>query len=208
MVDEKAKRVSALIGMLAVHPPLSAVAQQTLLRVCESGYVEEAAEALAHALLQDGIVSGKIPPNSGKKKKVQDIDVACVYVAKAYGDQGGVLYARGWVANWKLAALMLRQWNAGFSPEIPVSRRVVLGMPEQEVADRICIAILNCRAAFLERVQLQDGITPIVGPQGEEGYRIAKEDLETVLNVLVKAALEAFDDPNAVNHRLLHGPKA
>jgi len=209
MADEKAKRVSALIGLFAAHSPLSAVAQQAVIRECEAGHVEEITEALAHALLQDGLTTGKIPPNTGKKKEVPDVDAACIHAVKTYADSGGALMARGWVESWRLAAVMLRQWNADFSPEIPVSRRLVLGMPEQEVADRICVAVLNCREKFLELVEPDEAFrgTDGSGIEAYVCYPVAKEQLETLLSALVKAALEAFDDPNAVNHRLLHKPK-
>jgi hypothetical protein len=205
---EKERRVAALIGMFAAHSPLSAVAQQTVVRMCEAGYVEEITEALAHALLQHALASGKIPPNAGKKKQVPDIDAACIYVAKAYSDSGGALLARGWVESWRLAAVMLRQWNAEFSPEIPVTRKI-LGMPEQEVADRVCVAVLNCRAKFLELIEPDEALRGTAEGDLEAFvcYPVAKEELETLLSALVKAALEAFDDPNTVNHRLLHGPK-
>lgn len=210
MDQEKTRRVSALIGLFAANPPLSAVAQRAVTRACEAGQVEEVTQALAHALLQQGLSSGKIPPNAGNKKKVQDVDVACLYVAKAYGDAGGVLLARDWVPSWKLASLMLKLWNEEFSPEIQVSKKLVLGMSEQELADRICVAALNCRAKFLELVEPDEGFRPKEGSKTDLEayvcYVVAKEDLETVLSSLVKATLEAFDDPNAVNHRLLHGP--
>lgn len=204
---EKERRVAALIGLFAAHDPLSAVAQQSVVRECEAGHIEEITEALAHALLQAGLLSGKIPPNAGKKKEVVDVDAACVFVAQDYANKGGVLVARSWVPTWQLASLILKKWKDSFAPPLEMTRKLVLGLPEQEVADRVCVAVLNCREKFMELTVTQDGEDFPVIHEAHLHYAVGKENLETVLVALVKATLEAFDDPNTVNHRLLHGPK-
>jgi hypothetical protein len=205
MDEEKSRRVQALIGMFAVHAPLSAVAQKAVIRECEAGHFMEITEALAHALLQQGISSGKIPANAGKK----DIDAtkACIDVVESYANQGGALYARGWISRWALSAILIRKWNADFAPEIPVSKKLILGLPEQELADRVCVAVLSCRDRYLELTEGEDPVVRMAQNATGYNYLVSKEDLETVLSALVKAALNAFDDPNAANHRLLHGPK-
>lgn len=194
------KRVNALRGLLAVEPALGRIAQRVILRECDAGHVEEALAAVAGALLEEGMRTGEIPPNSGIRAALEPEARAACLAATARYAVVGVLVAKGYVPAWKLCSAMLAQWTTEFAPPIPETRRLSQGMDDEELAARTCVAALCCRNRLEE----------LVGSLVEEtatAYLVQKENMEPVLLELLKTAINAFDSPNLANHGLLHSPK-
>lgn len=201
--NENMQRVSALVGILAAHSPLSATAQAAVRIQVDAGHLDDITHALAHALLQRGIHAGEIPANSGDITKIDTIQTACVSAVRRYTEGGGLLTAGGAVPQWRLAAKMVTLWRNEFSAPIPVTRKLSQGLSEEEILSRLSVSVLYCQQEITRRVKLFDGVA--LTKDGEaEGYFVRKEEMEILLGVLAAKALEAFDDPNTVNHKLIH----
>lgn len=185
--------------------------QKLLRKLCDAGRVQQALSALAAYLCEEGmrrpIAGWRIPVNGGTlDREIQELTLeACLRIALDYGSKGGVLVARGYVSQHSLAKAMAQHWTESARAPTPVTKAIALGLPPDELNDRICCAVL-CAKKRLEDL-VREGELCWESPRidGDNTLMIPPDKLEETLRRIVKATIWAFDDPTAAQNWLLHG---
>lgn len=197
---------SPLHALLASHGALGKPTQRMMTLLADRGRAAEALQVLAAYLCEEGMRTGELPINAGIKEKqlVEIVKTTCPIIADRYRTEGGVLLAKAWCTDEDLAFAMQVYWERSFRPEIPVTERLDAKITQEEISDRTCVATLCAKAKWDELARQGKIDNDVDEVHRAPRYTILKEDLEMILGALVKTTLQAFDDPNTAQHRLLH----
>lgn len=188
--------VSTMVGVLKSSGVLSETGQRVVRQHCEAGRTQQVVEAVAAVLLSQGMLSGKIPHNTGIKedKDLAERSQQAIYeTVKEYHDKGGVLLAKGYTRPLELIAEMAKQWLRTFSPRIP-DKEKLSRFGEEELSSRLALAAMAIRDRLLRD-----------GEDDGDHIRLDKNRLEGLCRGAALDMFQAFEDPNTANHAIVHG---
>lgn len=179
-------------GVLKAYGVFHAKSQGLVRKHCEAGNSAAMVLAVSDALLAHCSTQGHIPPNIGVRTR--DLDAAALAAlhtaAEIYHSSGGVLVAKGYVSVEVLAATMHRLWVEGWASPIKATKSLAEGLSDPEVNDRLTVVAQSLRHMLNEC---------------PGGCPIDPERLEGFCKLAALQMFRAFQDPNAENHRLIHG---
>ncbi len=200
-----------LLGALMARGPLDQDFVKLVHRLIAQGRSHVVQACLSYWLLEQGTIEGGVVPNAGVLSPTLKLRARAELYAYASKSLPEPAYEE--TLRTEVVRLAYEQWEAAFRPAIPVTASVVANLKGDELNDRICIAALNCRDAVykMEREYPQH-FTIETAATGLKDHKflnlvvLGEEGLEILCKVVVRAALEGFEDPNGVQHRLLHSP--
>ena len=172
--------------------------QKVVRRLCDLGQAEGVADTLAEALLDIGILGGRVPPPKGVltasllEQALQAIKIEVEAYAKT-----GVLCARGYYPAGKLAMLMAGRWEQQFSSTLR-------GDPGDTALMDTAHPDYIARSAIAAQKLYFDVFSKL--PRTAEGdILLPMKDVEGVCVAAVRLMHAAFNAPDAAVHGFLHG---
>ncbi len=139
--DAHGAAVSATAAALKRHGSRSATAQRLLRLQFERGSPQVAIEALAQALLFEGIAGQRIPRPAGTRTKdlADRAEEAIITEVANYHEQGGVLLAKNLVEPIQLVAECAKQWLAAFEPTLVSEIDLAAEKTKEEINYRLAL---------------------------------------------------------------------
>lgn len=220
-MEPKALAVSALAAALKRSGSRSKTAQRMLGLQVARADPQVAVEALAEALLFEGIGAGEIPRAAGTRTKelADRAEASIIESARRYHEAGGVLLAKGHIERLHLIAEMAKQWLATFSPTLAPEVDLAATKTEEEINYRLALVAQLVGLHLLDasgRLQAVDlSLAAKHRPQALSylsslssdpfDVDICVSDLEGLCMRLSRVMFEAFQMTEAAAHAAVHG---
>jgi len=181
-----------IAGVIRAFGLLDSRVQSSIRKHCEAGNVDAMVQAVADSMLSTAMLQKRIPPNAGIQtvELVLIADAGAREVVDQYRALGGVLLAKGYAEPEALVHGIVQQWSDTWAP------RIESVVPQPLDPDRINDVSSVAAQTALRRLSCYIDGDNIVIPSSQ---------VEGLCNRLVNDMLRALLEPNAANHRLIHG---
>lgn len=214
----KSLAVSALAAALKRGGSRGPKAQRLLRLQAERGDPQVAVEALAQALLFEGVRDRLIPRPSGTRTKelADRAEEAIIKAAAEYHESGGVLLAKGYVERLHLIAEMAKQWLDSFTTTLSEN---LDPEPEEELVHRLALVAQLVGVHLLDgggvldahgldtSVKNRPAALALMEQLADDPFQISLEvqDLEGLCMRLARVMFEAYQMSEDAAHAALHG---